>query len=182
MSRFRPTGEKMARFIDPFYTNNFLDANIFDEIDDGREAIEEIVRIYDQGSITLILPYSVQAELADPSTPAAVKNASQQFIYSMQVSLTDGEKKAYEKLLSVVTGDSKPENIARDLFHVFEAHKNGGGHFITRDKRLLKRGDAIVDLLGIEVLTPEAFVAKVREAQARSEEFERGKKEFEGGA
>jgi predicted nucleic acid-binding protein len=171
----------MARFIDPFYTNNFLDANIFDEIAGGKEAVLEILRIYDEESITLILPYSVQAELGDPSTPTAVKKASQQFIYSIQVSLTDGEKKLYEKLLAVVTGDSKPENIARDLFHVFEAQKNGGGHFITRDKRLLKRGDAIADLLGVEVLTPEAFVAKVREAQARSEEFERRKKEFERG-
>lgn len=172
----------MARFIDPFYANNFLDANIFDEIDDGEEAVQEMLRIYDQESITLILPYSVQAELGDPNTPTAVKKASQQFIYSIQVSLTEGEKKLFEKLLAVVTGDSKPENIARDLFHVFEAQKNGGGHFITRDKRLLKRRDAIADLLGVEVLTPEAFVAKIREAQARSEEFDRRKKEFERGA
>ena len=101
---------------------------------------------------------AISAELEDPNTPAAVKKASQQFIYSIQVSLTDGEKQLYETLLAVVTG----------------------GHFITRDKRLLKRGDAIADVLGVEVLTPEAFVAKVREAQARSEESERRNKEFEG--
>lgn len=172
----------MTRFIDPFYTNNFLDANIFDEISDGKEAVQEMLCIYEQKSISLILPYSVQAELEDPNTPTAVKKASQQFIYSIKVGLTEGEKKLYEKLLVVVTGDSKPENIACDLFHVFEAQKNGGGHFVTRDKRLLKRGDAIADLLGVDVLTPEAFVAKIREAQKRSQEFERRKKEIEGGA
>lgn len=173
----------MARFIDPLYTNNFLDANIFDEIADGQDAaVQEILRIYQEESVSLILPYSVQAELEDPNTPAAVKKASQQFVYSVKVSLTDGEKKVYEKLLAEVTGDSKPENIARDLFHVFEAQKNGGGHFVTRDKRLLKRGNEIAELLGVEVLTPEGFVSKVREAQEREREFARRKKELEGGA
>jgi len=173
----------MARFIDPLYTNNFLDANIFNEIAGGQEsAVQEILHIYDENGISLILPYSVQAELEDPNTPAAVKKASQQFIYSVKVSLTEGEKKLYEKLLAEVTGDSKPENIARDLFHVFEAQKNGGGHFVTRDKRLLKRGNEIAELLGLEVLTPESFVAKVREAQEREREFTRRKKELEGRA
>ena len=49
-------------------------------------------------------------------------------------------------------------------------------------ERLLKRNDAIADLLGVEVITPEAFVEKVREAKARNEDFERQNKEPEGGA
>jgi predicted nucleic acid-binding protein len=168
----------MARFIDPLYTNNFLDANIFDEIADGQEAaVHEILRIYDDEHITLLLPYSVQAELEDPKTPEAVKKASQHFVYSIEVNLTGGEKELYQKLLAEVTGDSQPKNIARDLFHVFEAQKNGGGHFVTRDKRLLKRSDAIEALLHIEVLTPEDFVNKVREAQEREREFARHKEE-----
>jgi len=168
----------MARFIDPFYTNNFLDANIFDEVADGHsEAVREILRIYDEENITLILPYSVQAELEDPNTPEAVRKASQGFIYSIKVTLTKGEHELYEKLLAEVTGDSEPKNIARDLFHVFEAQKNGGGHFITRDRRLLKRSDAIAGLLNIEVMTPESFVSKVREAKERQLEFLRRKEQ-----
>jgi predicted nucleic acid-binding protein len=166
----------MARFIDPLYTNNFLDANIFNEIADGQqEAVQEILRIYDGEDITLLLPYSVQAELEDPNTPESVRKASHQFIYSVEVTLTDGEKKLYEKLLAEVTGDSEPKNIARDLFHVFEAQKNGGGHFVTRDKRLLKRSEAIAGLLNIEVVTPEDFVGKVRRAKERGREFARRK-------
>lgn len=162
----------MARFIDPLYTNNFLDANIFDQVADGQnEAVQEILRIYDEENITLILPYSVQAELDDPNTPEAVRRASQSFIYSIKVTLTKGEHELYEKLLTEATGDSESKNIARDLFHVFEARKNGGGHFITRDKRLLKRSDAIADLLNIEVMTPESFVSKFREAKEREFEF-----------
>ena len=171
----------MARFIDPLYTNNFLDANIFDEIADGQnKAVQELLRIYHEENITLILPYSVQAELEDPNTPEAVRKASQSFNYSIKVTLTKGEHQLYERLLAEITGDSEPKNIARDLFHVFEAQKNGGGHFITRDKRLLKRSDAIADLLNIEVMTPESFVSKVREAKERELEFLRRKEQWRG--
>lgn len=97
--------------------------------------MQEILRIYDEESISLILPYSVQAELEDANTPPAVKKASQQFVYSVKVSLTDGEKKLYEKLLAEVTGDSKPDNIAGDLFHVFEAQERKR-EFIRRKKEL----------------------------------------------
>lgn len=180
-----PTGgthvsdRSMARFINPLYSNSFLDANIFDEIADGQqEAVQEILRIYDEARITLLLPYSVQAELEDPKTPELVRKAAQQFIYSIEVTLTEGEKKLYEKLLADVAGDSEPKNIARDLFHVFEAQKNGGGHFVTRDKRLLKRSEAIAQLLNIEVVAPEDFVGKVRYAEEREREFARRKNEL----
>lgn len=166
----------MARFIDPLYTNNFLDANIFDEIADGQQgAVQEILRIYERERVTLLLPYSVQAELEDLNTPELVRKAARQFIYSIEVTLTDGEQRLYERLLAEVTGDSDPKNIARDLFHVFEAQKNGGGHFVTRDKRLLKRSEAIERLLSIEVVTPENFVGKVRRAKEREREFARRK-------
>lgn len=166
----------MARFIDPLFTNNFLDANIFDEIAEGQqEAVQEILRIHDDERITLLLPYSVQAELEDPNTPESVRKVARQFIYSVEVTLTDSEKKLHERLLAEVMGDSNPKNIARDLFHVFEAQKNGGGHFVTRDKRLLKRSEAIARLLNIEVVTPEDFVGKVRRAKEREREFARRK-------
>jgi len=167
----------MARFIDPLHTNNFLDANIFNEVADGQnEAVEGILRVYNEDALTLLLPYSVQYELKDPSTPDSVRKASQNFTYSIKVRLTKGEQELYDKLLAEVTGDAEPKNIARDLFHVFEASKNGGGHFITRDKRLLKRSDAIAELLHIDLVTPEAFLEKVRMAKERDARFSKGEK------
>ena len=79
----------------------------------------------------------------------------------------------YQRLLAEASGEAESKNIARDLFHVFEAQKYGGGHFITRDKRLLKRSDAIAQALQIEVLTPEAFLEKVRMAKERKAKFEK---------
>jgi len=67
----------MARFIDPFYTNNFLDANILNEVANGQsEAVQEILRMLDEEPIAFLLPYSVQNELKDPSTPEPVLKAS----------------------------------------------------------------------------------------------------------
>jgi len=168
----------MARFIDPLYTNNFLDANIFDQVAGGQnEAVDGILRVYDAGAISILLPYSVQNELEDPNTPESVHKASQNFNYSIKVQLTEREKEHYATLLAEVVGDSEPKNIARDLFHVFEAAKYGGGHFITYDKRLLKRADSIAALLNIEVLSPEAFLEKVRMAKERAAEFARRKRQ-----
>ena len=166
----------MARFIDPLYTNNFLDANIFDQVVGGQnEAVEGILRVYDEGAISILLPYSVQNELEDPNTPELVRKASQNFNYSIEVRLTEREKEQYGRLLAEIVGDSEPKNIERDLFHVFEAAKYGGGHFVTLDKRLLKRGDSIAALLNIEVVTPAAFLEKVKTAKELKAEFARRK-------
>lgn len=164
----------MARFIDPFYTNNFLDANIFDEIAYGQnETVKKILTLSDEEKVVFLLPYSVQYELQDPNTPESVLKASQGFNYSVEVHLTDNEKKLHEKLVEEVIGEAQAKNIARDLFHVFEASKYGGGHFITLDKRLLKRADTIAQALQIEVLTPESFLQKVHIAKRRNAELAR---------
>jgi len=164
----------MARFIDPFYTNTFLDSNLFNEIAEGTNpAVVEILRLYKEGGgIQLLFPYSVQDELKAPNTPEVVRKAATQFVFTEKVTLTDPERKTYEKLLADASGDAEPANIARDLFHVFESAKYGGGHFVTRDKRLLKRIDAISELLQLELATPETFLEKVEMARQRKRQFE----------
>ncbi len=170
----------MARFIDPLYTSSFLDANIFDEVAYGKnDAVQKILQIYDEDHINLLMAYSVQDELNDHKTPEGVKKAAQSFIFSVKVTLTKPEQDLYEKLLKEVTGNAERKNIGRDLFHVFEAQKYGAGHFVTLDKRLLKRRATISNILGVDVITPEEFVKKVRFAQEqmkRLEEARRGSK------
>jgi hypothetical protein len=85
--------------------------------------VQEILRLLDEELIAFLLPYSVQNELKDPSTPEPVLKASQYFGYSIEVKLTDGENKLYQRLLAEARGEAESKNIARDLFHVFEAQK-----------------------------------------------------------
>ena len=151
----------MARFINPFYFNNLIDGNILNEVADGQDdAVGEIVRLAEQGEISIILPYSVREEAKHLNSPEHVRRAADLFIFSEPVSLTEGEQKQYRALVDVAKGDAKEENIAPDLFHVCEAAKYGG-YFITRDKRLLARSHIVADILQIEIVTPSEFLERV---------------------
>ena len=161
----------MTRFIDPLHFNNFIDANILDNVADGEDAaVNKIVDLAQSGEITLLLPYSVQNELKNPNTPAHVRRAATLFLFSVEVGLTDGERRHYRDLVDAVKGNAEEKNIAPDLFHVCEAAKYGG-YFITRDKRLLHRSGAIASILQIDVVTPTVFLERVAEARQRAVKF-----------
>ncbi len=161
----------MTRFIDPLCFNNFVDANILDDVADGEDpAVNEIVDLAQSGKITLLLPYSVQNELKNPNTPAHVQRAATLFLFSVEVGLTDGERRLYREVVAAVKGNAEEKNIAPDLFHVSEAAKYGG-YFITRDKRLLTRSAAIASILDINVVTPTDFLERVAESRDRAARF-----------
>jgi predicted nucleic acid-binding protein len=54
---------------------------------------------------------------------------------------------------------AQSERHANDAFHIVESAKNGGRHFITNDKRLLKKSPQIRSELLIRILTPSEFIA-----------------------
>ena len=158
----------MARFIDPLYVNNLIDANILDNVADGQdEAVNEIVRLADESEITVLLPFSVRDEVKSEKTPEHVRCAADLFIFSEKVSLTEGEQKQYRNLLAAAKGNAEERNIAADLAHVCEAAKYGG-YFITRDKRLLARAGIVAKMLQIDLVTPTEFLDRVREAKERA--------------
>ena len=161
----------MTRFIDPFCFNNFVDANILDDVADGQDAaVNEIVRLAERGEITLLLPYSVQTEIKNPSTPAHVRQAANLFLFSVEVQLTAEERRRCGDLVAAVKGNAEEKNIVPDLFHVCEAAKYGG-YFITRDKPLLARNAAIASILQIDVVTPAVFLERVASARQRDAKF-----------
>jgi hypothetical protein len=161
----------MARFIDPLINNNLFDANILDGVADGLDAdVNEIVQLAETGEITVLLPYSVQNELANPNTPSHVRRAAAIFGYTCKVPLTDEERRRHSDLVAAVKGDAEEKNIAPDLFHVCETAKYGG-YFITCDKRLLARSDAIAGIVQIDVVKPAVFIERVAEARQRAARF-----------
>jgi predicted nucleic acid-binding protein len=158
----------MARFIDPFRVNNLVDANILDDAADGQDAaVREIVRLAETRQITLLLPYSVRNELSDPNTPAHVRRAADQFLFSIEVELTNEERARIERVITAAKGDADEKNIRTDLFHICEAAKYGG-YFITRDKRLLKRRSIVQSMLQVDLVTPSEFLERVQLARGRA--------------
>jgi hypothetical protein len=158
----------LARFVNPLIRNNFVDGNILNDVADGEnDAVAEIIRLKNDERLLVLLPYSVVAELNNPRTPPHVRRAASEFIRSEKVTLTQEEWRRYYDLLEAAIGNAEIKNIADDLFHVCEAAKYGS-HFITRDKRLLKRADLIRSVVGVEVVSPRGFIDTVEIAKGRS--------------
>jgi predicted nucleic acid-binding protein len=154
----------MLDHLDPRIGNNFIDANVLDRTGGPESAaIDAILELYQRDDndnhFTLLLPYSVKAEIAHPHTPAEVKVRAAHMIYSTPVQLTAPEKETHEKVRALIQGNSKSGQHDSDAFHLVESAKYGGRHFITNDQRLLKKANQIWRLLHLKVLAPSEWLA-----------------------
>lgn len=145
--------------LDPRHGNNFIDANVLDQVGGAANAVDQILALAEKDEFTLLLPYSVKNEIEHPNTPPEVKRRAARLIYSVPVHLTPSELTTHKRIRQLIRGNSQSEQHANDAFHIVESAKNGGRHFITNDKRLLAMANKIWDALLIRVLTPDDFVA-----------------------
>jgi hypothetical protein len=131
----------MGRRIDSRIHNDFLNANFCNDTANSVEgsAMSEILDLAQRGEPSLVLPFSVKAELEHPNTPPEIKRAASGMIHILRVELTPNELAIRSKLLILIQGNAKPGKHHGDVFHLFEAEKYGGGYFITKDRRLLGR-------------------------------------------
>jgi predicted nucleic acid-binding protein len=145
--------------LDPRFCNNFIDANVLDRTGGPEDAaVDEIFRLRGGETFTVLLPYSVKAEIAHPHTPAEVKQRAAELIYSMPVQLTPREMATHDKIRTLIQGNAKPGQHDRDAFHLVESAKYGR-HFITNDERLLKKSAEIWKMLHLRVIKPSDFLA-----------------------
>ncbi len=150
----------MAQRIDPRYFNSLIDANVLDRLGGSDDAVvDQVLALADEGTISLVLPHSVKAEIEHPNTPAAVKKLALAFIYTESVSLTPKEVDRHQQVRDLVRGSAKPGKHDRDAYHMVEAAKYGG-YFITRDQRLIGKRVEIDRLLGqgFNIVTPAEFL------------------------
>ena len=146
--------------LDPHYGNNFIDANAL-HLTGGPEdaAVDQILQLSaEEDTFSLLLPYSVKTEVEHPNTPPDVKRRAARIIYSMPVQLTAPELEKHERVRTLIQGNAKAGQHDRDALHLVESAKYGR-HFITNDRRLLKKTDEIWAMLNLKVLTPSEFLA-----------------------
>jgi hypothetical protein len=147
--------------LNPRFGNNFIDANV---LDPGRadydEAIDRILALVDAGKFTLLLPYSVKREIEHPHTPIDVKKRAARLNFSIRVELTAPELATHARIRELIRGNAQSDRHVSDSFHLVEAAKYGGRHFITNDGRLLKKAPDIWGALQIRVISPVEFVAE----------------------
>jgi len=151
----RPLGKAT---VDPRRTSIFIDSCAFDpKYTPENGAAERLFQLYKVGEITLIVARSSMKELDHPNVPLAVKREATAKIFTTEVSLTMGERELKERILDVLAGKGKRENMAQDAEHVFEARKYGK-FFVTTDKGILKRKSELNELCGVVVLLPNEML------------------------
>jgi predicted nucleic acid-binding protein len=150
--------------LDPRFGNNFIDTNALDSTGGpGAAAMDEILRLCEESAdeehpLALMLPYSVQEEMEHPHTPAEVKRKAENFVFSVKVELIGPELARHNKVRDLIRGKARPGQHDRDAFHLVESAKYGR-HFITNDRRLLKKSEEIWEILQLKVLKPSEFLA-----------------------
>jgi hypothetical protein len=149
------------RILDPRYGNNHIDAHFLDTVEGTeQEAVERILALYRQRKFTLVLPYSVKAEIEHENTPEHVKTRARELIFTEPVELTQPELELVGRSRDLMRGNAAPGKHDADAFHVVEAAKYGDRHFITNDKRILSKKAEISELAGIDVVTPTEFLER----------------------
>ena len=154
--------------MNPLIGSNFIDANVLDRTGGPEDAaVDTILEMKWEGVFTLLLPYSVKAEIEHPNTPADVKQRAAGLIYSIPVQLTPAEVATHQRVRALIQGNAKPGQHANDAFHLVESAKYGRC-FITNDGRLLKKAGEIFALLQLRVIKPTVFLAAVMTQASRS--------------
>lgn len=146
----------------PLIVNNFIDSCAFDpKYEPESTAASEILHLSEKGHFLLQVAHSVQKEIAHPHTPPQVKARAAASNYTLEVSLTPGERNVLHDIRAILAGNGKMEKILQDAQHIFEAQKYGR-YFITTDARILARAPVLFGRCTVEILLPSAFLALVQ--------------------
>jgi hypothetical protein len=144
--------------INPRIINNFIDSCAFDpKYSPEDQASLEIFQRSENDEFILNISHSNLKEIDHPNTPNWVKREANKLIYSIQTRLTNNKIELKTKILKILTGNGKPEKMAKDAEHVFEASKYGR-YFITTDKRILNKKKELEDLCSVIILKPSEFL------------------------
>lgn len=153
------------KIINPCIHNNFLDGMVLNGTEEEFSDIREILEICNTIYNVLMLPWSVKAEIDNPKTPQYVKKRASELLYTAQVNITFLERDLLGKITKIIQGNAKLGKHEKDAFHIFECDKYGGGHFLTKDTRLLKKSRELESsgLIELLIISPRDFLEKLKQ-------------------
>lgn len=145
--------------IDPFIANIFFDSCAFDNPhNDENKFAEALLKNKD---LRILISYSNVEEIGHSNTPDKTKHMASDLICTEQVNFVSSELMLKERILDILTGKGKRENMQKDAEHLFEANKYGN-YFITTDKRLLKKCNEVYTLgVSCMIMLPSEFYTLV---------------------
>lgn len=146
------------KHLDPKTVNIFLDSCAFDpKYEPENQAALVLFQRCESGDLVLQIAHSTQKEMEHPNTPRWVKQRANGLIYTINTSQTDGERKLKAKILTILAGNGKPENVSQDAQHVFEAAKYGS-YFVTTDQRILKNKSELCSACDVDIVKPSELI------------------------
>ncbi|MBY0281702.1 MAG: hypothetical protein K2W94_06040 [Alphaproteobacteria bacterium] len=136
----------------------FLDVNPLHETEG---AMIQILAMYEAKEIRILVPYTVREEMLNSNAPPHAQHLLASLFFTTPVPLTSHEQNWREEFINATRGNTKPDNIDMDLFHLFESAKYQARYFITRDRRLMgdvRKKEIKKRYPYLSLMTPEEFV------------------------
>jgi hypothetical protein len=101
----------------------------------------------------------VRGEVQHSNTPDGVKAVVLPQIFNMRPGLNQSQHDARRKVAAILQGNAKPDAHAADASHLSEAAETGCTYFITHDKRMIDKRDALAAELPLtlQIVTLDEF-------------------------
>jgi len=149
--------------IDPYICNILVDSCAFDPDDENEAKASEA--LFNNERLNIVIAHSNMKEIEHPNTPAWVKQKALSRIYTLETNLTPQELAKKREIHAILTGNGKPEKMAKDAEHVFENHKYGG-YFVTNDYRILKKREEISSISNARIVRPTELLESIENEYA----------------
>ena len=108
------------RPINPRLQTNFIDSCAFDPKHSPEDqASMRIFSLCENQKIVLNIAHSNLKEIDHPNTPEWVKRKSIGLIYSIKTGLNNQELELKAKILKILAGNGKPDNMVKNTEHLF---------------------------------------------------------------
>ena len=158
----------------------FLDSCAFDPKYSPEDKFsKEIFDLHEQDEFGLTIAHSTEKEIEHPNTPIWVKKKALEFLFTVEVNLTEHELEKLRRIEQILAGNGKRKNVVSDAKHIFEAQKYFAD-FVTTDERILRKKAELRQICPIKFFKPSEFVAyfknekhKLQEAKRKIEELRR---------
>ena len=148
------------RPIDPRISNIGLDSNALDRDGTARDQLVERFELMSEANeLTVVVAAGVRGEVQHPNTPPGVKAAVLPQIFNLRPGLNSDQQGARRRVATILQGNAKQGAHAADASHLSEAAETGCTYFITHDKRMVDKRDALAAELPptLHIVTLEEF-------------------------
>jgi hypothetical protein len=151
----------MPTIIDSYFGDSFVDVNVLHRTGGPEDAaVDEILKLRDEGRVALLLPASARAEITH--APREVQVRAALFICPEHFRLSGLEQATYEGTLALIQGSAASHRHSQYALQLVESGRYEARYFISNDECLLTKASEIRQKLRVAIVKPTEFLAAYR--------------------